>query len=58
MFTRGELSLKEWRNSLRRTRVFGLFALDDIKPFFHSIHYGLSIVKLPKFLIKQLLKIK
>lgn len=58
MFTRGELSLKEWRNSLRRTRVFGLFALDDIRPFFYSIHYGLSIIKVPKFLFRHLLKMK
>jgi D-aspartate ligase len=58
MFLKGTLSVREWINSLKGARDFGLFAADDLRPFLHSIHYGLSIFKLPGFLFRHLLKKK
>jgi D-aspartate ligase len=58
MILKGKLSFREWINSLKGVRVFGLFAKDDLKPFLYSIKYGFFIFKIPKFLIKFFLERK
>jgi D-aspartate ligase len=58
MFLKGTLSVREWINSLKGSRDFGLFATDDIIPFIHSVKYGLSIFKVPRFLFRHLFRKK
>jgi predicted ATP-grasp superfamily ATP-dependent carboligase len=50
MLIRGEISILFWIRSLKRIRSYGLFALDDLKPFLHAIKYGAIIFGLPRFL--------
>ena len=49
-----KLTLKSWLRSLKGVKAFGLFAVDDIHPFFYSIGYGRVFLKALRFLKKNL----
>jgi len=55
---RGELGLKDWLNSLRRARVFALFAWDDPLPFLVDRKFGLSYGRILAYVIKDFLQRK
>jgi len=42
---RGQLGYMEWLKSLKGEKVFEIFARDDPKPFFHSIEYGMKLLR-------------
>lgn len=52
---RGELGFKDWLNSLRRARVFALFAWDDPLPFLVDRKFGLSYGRILEYVIKDFL---
>jgi D-aspartate ligase len=52
---RGELGFKNWLNSLRRARVFALFAWDDPLPFLVERNFGLCYGRILAYLIKDFL---
>jgi D-aspartate ligase len=52
---RGELGFKDWLNSLRRARVFALFAWDDPLPFLVERRFGLSYGRILEYVIKAFL---
>jgi predicted ATP-grasp superfamily ATP-dependent carboligase len=52
---RGELGFKDWLNSLRRARVFALFAWDDPLPFLVDRKFGLSYGRILQYVIKDFL---
>ena len=41
----GQLGYFEWLKSLRGKKIFEIFAWDDPKPFFHSIGYGMKLLR-------------
>jgi len=51
----GELGLKQWWNSIRRARVFALFAWDDPLPFLIARKFGLSYGRILEYAIKDFL---
>ncbi|MBF0343625.1 MAG: hypothetical protein HQL06_05265 [Nitrospirae bacterium] len=51
-----DISLSSWISSLYGVREMGLFAVDDIVPFLHSLNYGADILKVPKLFYKILRK--
>jgi D-aspartate ligase len=53
---RGELGFKDWLQSLRRARVFSLFAWDDPLPFLIARKFGLSYGRILEYAIKDLLQ--
>ena len=55
---RGELGFKHWLKSLRRARVFALFAWDDPLPFLIDRKFGLSYARILAYVIKDLLRKK
>jgi D-aspartate ligase len=55
---RGELGFKDWLNSLRRARVFALFAWDDPLPFLIDRKFGLSYVRILTYAIRDFLRRK
>src|SRR5687767_13597369 len=55
---RGELGFKEWLNSLRRARVFALFAWDDPLPFLVDRKFGFSYGRILAYVIKDFLQRK
>ena len=50
---RGELGCKDWLSSLRRARVFALFAWDDPLPFLVDRKFGLSYGRILAYVIKD-----
>jgi D-aspartate ligase len=52
---RGELGFKDWLKSLRRARVFALFAWDDPLPFLVARKFGLSYGRILAYVIKVFL---
>jgi D-aspartate ligase len=52
---RGELGFKDWLKSLRRARVFALFAWDDPLPFLVARRFGLSYGQILAYVIKDFL---
>jgi len=50
---RGELGFKDWLNSLRRARVFALFAWDDPLPFLIDRKFGLSYGRILTYVIRD-----
>ena len=52
---RGELGFRDWLNSLRRARVFALFAWDDPLPFLIDRKFGLSYGRILAYVIKHFL---
>lgn len=50
---RGELGYKDWLKSLRRARVFALFAWDDPLPFLVERKFGLSYGRILAYVIKD-----
>ncbi len=52
---RGELGVKDWLKSLRRARVFALFAWDDPLPFLVERKFGLSYGRVIAYLMKDVL---
>jgi predicted ATP-grasp superfamily ATP-dependent carboligase len=55
---RGELGVKDWLKSLRRARVFALFAWDDPLPFLVERKFGLSYRRILAYLAKDYLRRK
>jgi D-aspartate ligase len=55
---RGELGFKDWLKSLRRARVFALFAWDDPLPFLVGCKFGLSFGRILEYVIKDFLQRK
>lgn len=55
---RGELGFKDWLNSLRRARVFALFAWDDPLPFLVERKFGLSYGRVLAYALKDLARRK
>jgi predicted ATP-grasp superfamily ATP-dependent carboligase len=55
---RGELGVKDWLNSIRRARVFALFAWDDPLPFLIARKFGLSYGRILGYVIKDFLQRK
>jgi predicted ATP-grasp superfamily ATP-dependent carboligase len=53
---RGELPLKDWLKSIRRARVFALFAWDDPLPFLVARKFGLSYARVLQYLLRDFLK--
>ena len=51
----GELGFKQWWKSIRRARVFALFAWDDPLPFLVARKFGLSYGRVLQYLIKDFL---
>lgn len=51
----GELGFKQWWNSIRRARVFALFAWDDPLPFLVARKFGLSYGRILEYVIKDVL---
>jgi predicted ATP-grasp superfamily ATP-dependent carboligase len=52
---RGELGFKDWFKSLRRARVFALFAWDDPLPFLVARKFGLSYARILQYAIGDFL---
>jgi len=52
---RGELGIKDWFDSIRRARVFALFAWDDPLPFLVERKFGLSYGRILAYVIKDFL---
>ena len=52
---RGELGFKDWLKSLRRARVFALFAWDDPLPFLVARKFGLSYGRILEYGIRDFL---
>jgi hypothetical protein len=52
-FRRGELSPIGWLRSLRGTRSFATFALDDLRPYLKANDYGLKYLRLPLYLLRH-----
>ncbi len=50
---RGELGFKDWLNSLRRARVFAVFAWDDPLPFLLNSKFGLSYGRILEYAIRD-----
>ena len=50
---RGELGLKDWLRSLRRARVFALFAWDDPLPFLVERKFGLSYGRILTYVVRD-----
>jgi predicted ATP-grasp superfamily ATP-dependent carboligase len=53
---RGELSLRDWWNSIKGARAFALFAWDDPLPFLVERKFGLSYGRILAYVAKDLLK--
>jgi predicted ATP-grasp superfamily ATP-dependent carboligase len=51
----GELGFKQWWNSIRRARVFALFAWDDPLPFLVARKFGLSYGRVLQYAISDFL---
>lgn len=47
---RKEMTVWQWLGSLIGAQIEGLFSLDDMHPFLHSLGYGAAILKIPKVL--------
>lgn len=56
MILRHEMTLRQWFASIKGALKQGLFALDDIHPFLHSIGYGAMLLKIPKLLLTKTAK--
>jgi predicted ATP-grasp superfamily ATP-dependent carboligase len=54
---RGELGFRDWLKSLRRAKVFSLFAWDDPLPFLVERRFGLSYGRILEYVIKDILKV-
>ena len=52
----GELGFRDWLKSFRGAKVFALFAWDDPVPFLVDRKFGLSYVRILKFLMTDLLR--
>lgn len=55
---RGELGFKDWLKSLRRARVFALFAWDDPLPFLVDRKFGLSYGRILEYVIRDFIRRK
>jgi len=55
---RGELGFKDWLKSLRRARVFALFAWDDPLPFLIDRKFGLSYCRILQYVVRDFLQRK
>jgi predicted ATP-grasp superfamily ATP-dependent carboligase len=53
---RGELGFRGWLGSLRRARVFALFAWDDPLPFLADRKFGLSYGRVLTYALKDVLR--
>ena len=53
---RGELSLRDWWNSIKAAKAFALFAWDDPLPFLVERKFGLSYGRILAYVAKDLLK--
>jgi D-aspartate ligase len=53
---RGELGFRDWLKSLRRARVFALFAWDDPLPFLVDRKFGLSYGRILMYAIRDFLR--
>jgi predicted ATP-grasp superfamily ATP-dependent carboligase len=53
---RGELDFNAWWRSLRRARVFALFAWDDPLPFLVARKFGFSYGRVLEYMIRHLLR--
>jgi predicted ATP-grasp superfamily ATP-dependent carboligase len=53
---RGELGFNEWLSSVRRARVFALFAWDDPLPFLVERKFGLSYGRILEYVIRDLVR--
>lgn len=49
----GELTLWDWLQSLKGTRSFAKYALDDLGPFLTSIKYGMKIIDLLLYILRH-----
>lgn len=54
----GELGFKQWWQSIRRARVFALFAWDDPLPFLVARKFGLSYGRVLEYVIKDFFRRK
>lgn len=51
---RKEMTIPQWLASLKGAQMEGLFSLDDMHPFLHSLGYGAAFLKTPKVIFKAL----
>jgi predicted ATP-grasp superfamily ATP-dependent carboligase len=55
---RGELRFRDWLKSIRRAKVFALFAWDDPLPFLVARRFGLSYVRILQYAIRNFFRRK
>jgi len=55
---RGELRFRDWLESIRRAKVFALFAWDDPLPFLVARKFGLSYLRILQYVIRNFFRRK
>jgi len=55
---RGELRFRDWLESIRRAKVFALFAWDDPLPFLVARKFGLSYLRILQYAIRNFFRRK